>query len=79
MVPHFLRCQGLAVVYYGVALGRLGPGASSAFAQLRYDKSDMGNQTLTEACDYYYLIDGNATVPQFFIYQNLFKHAIEFR
>ena len=33
MIPHLRRYQGLAVSYYGFALGRLGPGASSAFAQ----------------------------------------------
>ena len=32
MMPHLLRCQGLAVKYYGFALGRLGSGAPSAFA-----------------------------------------------
>ena len=32
MIPHLLRCQGLAVKYYGFALGRLGSGAPSAFA-----------------------------------------------
>jgi len=31
-MPHLLRCQGLAVKYYGFALGRLGSGTSSAFA-----------------------------------------------
>ena len=31
-MPHLLRCQGLAVKYYGFALGRLGSGVSSAFA-----------------------------------------------
>ncbi len=39
MTPHLLRCQGLAVVYYGFTLGRLGPGASSTFAQLRYNQA----------------------------------------
>ena len=33
MIPHLLRCQGFAVDDYGFALGRLGSGASSAFAQ----------------------------------------------
>jgi hypothetical protein len=36
MIPNLLRCQGFAVVYYGFTLGRLGSGASSAFAQSRY-------------------------------------------
>ena len=36
MIPHLRRCQGFAVVYYGVALGRLGSGASSTFAQLGF-------------------------------------------
>jgi len=27
MIPHLLRCQGFAVVYYGFALGRLESGA----------------------------------------------------
>jgi hypothetical protein len=40
MIPHLLRCQGFAVVYYGFTLGRLGPGASSTFAQLRYTDED---------------------------------------
>jgi hypothetical protein len=31
-MPHLLRCQGLAVKYYGFALGRLGSGTSSVFA-----------------------------------------------
>jgi hypothetical protein len=39
MIPHLLRCQGFAVVYYGFTLGRLGPGASSTFAQLRYNSA----------------------------------------
>jgi len=34
MIPHLLRCQGLAVDYYGFALGRLESGASSTFAPL---------------------------------------------
>ena len=34
MIPHLLRCQGLAVVYYDFALGRLESGAPSTFAQL---------------------------------------------
>ncbi len=34
MIPHLRCCQGLAVDYYGFALGRLGSGASSTFAQL---------------------------------------------
>ena len=33
MIPHLPRCQVLAVDYYGFALGRLGPAASSTFAQ----------------------------------------------
>jgi len=33
-IPHLPRCQGLAVVYYGFALGRLESGAPSTFAQL---------------------------------------------
>ena len=32
MMPHLLRCQRLAVKYYGFALGRLGSGVPSAFA-----------------------------------------------
>jgi len=36
MIPHLLRCQGLAVVYYGFTLGRLESGAPSAFAQLGF-------------------------------------------
>src|SRR4030042_5618359 len=32
MMSHLLRCQGLAVKYYGFALGRLGSGASLVFA-----------------------------------------------
>jgi hypothetical protein len=35
MIPHLLRCQGFAVVYYGFTLGRLESGASSTFAKLR--------------------------------------------
>ena len=31
-----LRCQGLAVVYYGFALGRLGSGAMEAFAAIGF-------------------------------------------
>ena len=34
MPPHLLRCQGLAVDDYSVALGRLKAGATSTFAQL---------------------------------------------
>jgi len=34
MIPHLLRCQGLAVIYYGFALGRLESEAPSAFALL---------------------------------------------
>ncbi len=37
MIPHLLRCQGLAVNYYGFALGRLEYGAPSTFAQLGYN------------------------------------------
>jgi hypothetical protein len=33
-IPHILRYQGLAVEYYGFALGCLGSEASSTFAQL---------------------------------------------
>ncbi len=33
MSPHLLRCQGLAVDDYSVALGRLKAGATSTFAQ----------------------------------------------
>ncbi len=36
MIPHLPRCQGLAVVYYGFALGRLEAGAPSTFAQLGF-------------------------------------------
>jgi len=36
MILHLLRCRGLAVVDYGFALGRLGSGASSIFAQLEF-------------------------------------------
>jgi hypothetical protein len=36
MIPHLLRCQGFAVVYYDFALGRLESGASSTFAQLGF-------------------------------------------
>ena len=32
MMSHLLRCQGLAVKYYGFVLGRLGSGASLVFA-----------------------------------------------
>jgi hypothetical protein len=34
MIPYLLRYRGLAVAYYSFALGRLGSGASSTFAQL---------------------------------------------
>jgi len=34
MIPHLLRCQGLAVNYYGFTLGRLESEVPSAFAQL---------------------------------------------
>ena len=37
MIPHLLRCQGLAVIYYGFALRRLESEAPSAFALLRYN------------------------------------------
>jgi hypothetical protein len=37
MIPHLLRCQGLAVDYYGFAPGRLGSGASSTFAPLGWE------------------------------------------
>ena len=37
MPPHFLRCQGLAVNDYSVALGRLETWAPSTFAQLGYN------------------------------------------
>jgi len=37
MIPHLLRCQGLAVNNYGFTLGRLESGAPSTFAQLGYD------------------------------------------
>ena len=37
MIPYLLRCRGLAVAYYSFALGRLGSGASSTFAQLGYN------------------------------------------
>ena len=33
MIPHLLRCRGLAVADYSFTLGRLGSGASSTFAQ----------------------------------------------
>ena len=47
MIPHLLRCQGFAVVHYGFTLGRLGPEASSTFAQLRlYEK------VLLKRCSY---------------------------
>jgi len=36
MMPHLPRCQGLAVVYYDFALGRLESGSPSTFAQLGY-------------------------------------------
>ncbi len=36
IIPHFLRCRGLAVADYSFALGRLGSGASSAFAHLGF-------------------------------------------
>ena len=34
-ILHLLRCQGLAIVNYGFALGRLGATALSAFATMR--------------------------------------------
>jgi len=37
IIPHLFRYQGLAVVYYGFALGCLGSGPFSAFAQLGYE------------------------------------------
>jgi hypothetical protein len=36
MVPHLLRCQGLAVDDYSFTLGRLEAGAPSTFDQLGY-------------------------------------------
>jgi hypothetical protein len=36
MSLHLLRCQGLAVDNYSVALGRLEAGATSTFAQLGF-------------------------------------------
>jgi hypothetical protein len=36
MLPHLLRCQGLGVGDYTLALGRLETGAASTFAQLGY-------------------------------------------
>jgi hypothetical protein len=40
MLPHLLRCQGLAVDDYSFALGRLEAGTPSTFAQLGYNDSD---------------------------------------
>jgi hypothetical protein len=34
IILHLLRCQGLAIVYYGFTLGRLGATAFSAFATM---------------------------------------------
>jgi len=36
MIPHLLCCQGLAVIYYSFALGRLESVAPSTFALLGY-------------------------------------------
>ena len=33
MIPHLLRCRGLAVAYYSFVLGRLGYDASSTFIE----------------------------------------------
>ena len=33
-IPHLLRCQGLAVAYYGFTLGRLEATATSTFATI---------------------------------------------
>ena len=38
MSPHLLRCQGLAVENYSVALGRLEAGPTSTFAQLGHEE-----------------------------------------
>jgi len=43
MIPHLLRCQGLAVVYYDFALGRLESGAPSTFAHFGYNKKEGKN------------------------------------
>jgi hypothetical protein len=39
IISHLLRYQGLAVVYYGFALGCLGSGKFSTFAQSGYNTS----------------------------------------
>jgi hypothetical protein len=39
ILPHLLRCRGLAVEYYSFALGRLEAGVPSTFAQLGSDLS----------------------------------------
>jgi len=44
MIPHLLRCQGLAVKYYGFTLGRLGAGASSAFATTGFTGQEHKNE-----------------------------------
>jgi hypothetical protein len=49
MIPHLLRCQGLAVDYYGFALGRLGSGVSSTFAPSGFN--EIGSEKET----YYYV------------------------
>jgi hypothetical protein len=48
MIPHIQRCQGLVVVYYDFALGRLEYGVPSTFAQLGFDvnKTDSFAQLL---------------------------------
>ncbi|OGP61994.1 MAG: hypothetical protein A2V65_07330 [Deltaproteobacteria bacterium RBG_13_49_15] len=51
-MPHLLRCQGLAVKYYGFALGRLGSGATSAFATtgfIQLESEVYSNEVLLEA------------------------------
>ena len=45
MIPHLLRCQGLAVIYTGFALGRLESEAPSTFALL-------GLNSLNRAVDF---------------------------
>jgi hypothetical protein len=51
MIPHLLRCRGLAVVDYGFALGRLGSGASSTFAQLEF-------RTVCFSCSFFLIFFG---------------------
>jgi len=49
MIPYLLRCRGFAIDDYSFTLGRLGSGASSAFAQLGYNLNRLRLICLTDS------------------------------